>query len=256
VSAQLRRAITGSELELHYQPVWTLAPERGITGVEALLRWRHPDRGLLRPESFIALAEHSAVGDDLVEWVLREACQDALTWRNDGLAPRLSLNVSSHQLLTSDFGARFRRALGDYDLDPGRFTIELAESAWSVDAADTRAALADLRAAGAALAIDDFGAGFSSLSRLRQLDVDVIKLDRSLLNGVPGDGTAAAILRAIVDLAQVCDAVVVAEGVESEAQATWLADNRVKFAQGFLFGHPQAARELTPMLTQSLLKDV
>ncbi len=256
VSAQLRRAISGSELELHYQPVWQIAGERGITAVEALLRWRHPDRGLLKPESFIALAEHSAVGDDLVDWVVRQACRDATAWLQARLRPRLSLNVSPHQLLASDFGARMQSALREYGLDPTMFIVELTESAWTVDAADTRAALADLRAAGTALAIDDFGAGFSSLSRLRQLDVDVIKLDRVLLHGVPGDGEATALLRAIVEIAGVCDAALVAEGVEHEAQIEWLAANRVQQAQGFLFGHPQAASELTPLLARSLLATV
>ncbi len=256
VSAQLRRAISGSELELHYQPIWRIDGQRGITAVEALLRWRHPDRGLLKPDSFIALAEHSAVGDDLVDWVLREACRDATAWLQAGLRPRLSLNVSPHQLLTSDFGPRMQSALAEHSLDPSLFIVELTESAWTVDAADARAAMADLRAAGTALAIDDFGAGFSSLSRLRQLGVDVIKLDRMLLRGVPDDGEATMVLRAIVEMARVCDAALVAEGVEREDQTEWLIANGVQQAQGFLFGQPQAAAELTPVLVRSLLTTV
>jgi EAL domain-containing protein (putative c-di-GMP-specific phosphodiesterase class I) len=253
VSAQLRRAIAQSELELHYQPVWRIGAERGIAGVEALLRWRHPDRGLLKPDSFIALAEHSAVGDDLVDWVLHEACRDVSRWRDFGLQPRVGLNVSPHQLLASDFVARMQDVLRGYELEPSAFMIELTESAWTVDAADTLAALGDLRIAGAALAIDEFGAGFSSLSRLHTLDVDVVKLDRILLHGIPDDETAASVLRAVIDLARVGRVAIIAEGVESDEQITWLLANQIEHAQGYLFGHPLGADELMPLLTRCLL---
>jgi diguanylate cyclase (GGDEF)-like protein/PAS domain S-box-containing protein len=254
VSAQLRRAIAQSELELHYQPVWRLGPERAITGVEALLRWRHPDRGLLTPDSFIALAEHSAVGDDLVEWVLHEACRDVSRWSSQfGLRPRLGLNVSPHQLLASEFAARMQDVLRGHGVDPSAFLIELTESAWAVDAAETLAALADLRAAGAALAIDDFGAGFSSLSRLHKLDVDVVKLDRVLLRGIPHDAASASVLRAAIDLARVGQVAIVAEGVETDEHAAWLIANGIEHAQGFLFGQPLRADELTPLLQRWLL---
>ncbi len=254
VSAQLRRAIAQSELELHYQPVWRLGAERGITGVEALLRWRHPDRGLLKPDAFIALAEHSAVGDDLVEWVLHKACDDVRRWSHEfGLQPRVGLNVSPHQLLASEFAARMQDVLRGHEVDPDAFLIELTESAWAVDAGDTLAAVADLRAAGAALAIDDFGAGFSSLSRLHKLDVDVVKLDRVLLGGIPEDATSASVLRAVIDLARVGEVAIIAEGVETDEQTAWLIANGIEHAQGYLFGQPQRAEELTPELTRCLL---
>jgi diguanylate cyclase (GGDEF)-like protein/PAS domain S-box-containing protein len=253
VSAQLRRAIALSELELHYQPVWRLGAEPGVTAVEALLRWRHPDRGLLTPDSFIALAEHSAVGNDLVDWVLHEACRDAARWRDAGLHPRVCLNVSPHQLLTSDFAARMQEVLRGHELDPGSFVIELTESAWTVDATGTLAALADLRAAGAALAIDDFGAGFSSLSRLHTLGVDIVKLDPVLLRGIPADPRAGSVLRAIIDLARVGAVTIIAEGVERGEQTDWLLANQIEHAQGYLFGHPLRAAELTPLLVSSLL---
>jgi EAL domain-containing protein (putative c-di-GMP-specific phosphodiesterase class I) len=132
--------------------------------------------------------------------------------------------------------------------------IEVTESAWTVDAADTLGELAGLRAAGAALAIDDFGAGFSALSRLPGLDVDVIKLDRVLLAGIPDDATAAAMLRGIIDLARACDATLVAEGVEREEQTEWLLANQIELAQGFLFGEPQPAAEIAPLLSRCLLR--
>jgi diguanylate cyclase (GGDEF)-like protein/PAS domain S-box-containing protein len=253
VSAQLRRAIAQSELELHYQPVWRLGERRAITSVEALLRWRHPDRGLLKPASFITLAEHSAAGEDLVDWILSCACADAKRWSERGLHPQLSINVSAHQLLASGFPARLRQTLGRETVPASQFMIELTESAWTVGAADTSWALADLRETGVALAIDDFGAGFSSLSRLSELHVDVVKLDRALLGGIPDDQTAVAVLGAIVDLARACDAELIAEGVETEEQITWLADNRIDRVQGFLFGHPLQAHEITPLLSRRLI---
>ena len=253
VSAQLRRAIELSELELHYQPVWRLGAEPGVTAVEALLRWRHPDRGLLTPDAFIALAEHSAVGADLVDWVLQQVCRDTGRWRDSGLHPRVCLNVSQHQLLASDFAARMQETLRGHELDPRSFVIELTESAWTVDATETLAALADLRAAGASLAIDDFGAGFSSLSRLHTLGVDVVKLDPVLLEGIPGDPRACSILRAIIDLARVGDVAIIAEGVERGEQTEWLLANQIEHAQGYLYGHPLPAAELTPLLSRSLI---
>ena len=253
-SAQLRRAIAESELKLCYQPLWHVRTERGLSGVEALLRWRHPDRGLLPPEAFVSLADQSAVGDDLVDWMLRELCGQARIWRQGGLRPRLGVNISPHQLLARGFAARFTEQVRAHGLQFEDFMIELMESAWTVDAAETLQVIAELRAVGAWLAIDDFGAGYSSLSRLRELDFDVIKIDRGLMVGVPADRTAVAVLRAIVDLAQACGSSIVAEGVETEAQLNYLAANGIDQAQGFLFGHPMDAGELTPILTERLLE--
>jgi EAL domain-containing protein (putative c-di-GMP-specific phosphodiesterase class I) len=194
------------------------------------------------------------VGDDLVEWVLHEACRDVSRWSSQfGLRPRLGLNVSPHQLLASEFAARMQDVLRGHGVDPSAFLIELTESAWAVDAAETLAALADLRAAGAALAIDDFGAGFSSLSRLHKLDVDVVKLDRVLLRGIPHDAASASVLRAAIDLARVGQVTIVAEGVETDEHAAWLIANGIEHAQGFLFGQPLRADELTPLLQRWLL---
>ncbi len=233
ISQQLSRAIARSELELHYQPVWSVSGVRGIVGIEALLRWRHPDRGLLKPDSFMTLAEHSAVGDQLVAWIVQRACRESKRWQDGNLRPCLSLNVSSHQLVASSFATRLLEAIAEQGLDPGSFMVEMTESAWTVDATDTLAELAGLRGAGVALAIDDFGAGFSSLSRLHELELDAVKLDRRLLAGIPADMTAVAILRAIVDLARACEATIIAEGVESEEQISFLTATGIDHAQGF-----------------------
>jgi diguanylate cyclase (GGDEF)-like protein/PAS domain S-box-containing protein len=250
LSTQLRRAITHSELELQYQPVWSLGDRRAIVGVEALLRWQHPDHGQLRPDAFINTAEQSIAGDELVRWVLREACRQGREWRDCGLTPRIGVNVSHQQLLAPGYVPLFLDHVRAAGLDPGSFMIELTESAWTIDAADTLAVLRTLRGHGTAVALDDFGAGYTSLSRLRQLACDVIKVDRSLLAGVPADPTATTVATAALQLAGACEAQVIAEGVENEDQASLLRSLGVSHAQGFLFGHPLAGERLTPLLAR------
>jgi diguanylate cyclase (GGDEF)-like protein/PAS domain S-box-containing protein len=254
MSSQLRRAMARSELQLHYQPIWQLGGSEGICGVEALIRWRHPDRGLLAPEAFIGVAEQSAAGDDLMDWTLREACRQAYEWQHAGLRPRLSLNVSPQQLRAPGFATRVAEQIRAQDLQGSQFMVELTESAWTVDAAETLAVIADLRVGGVVLAIDDFGAGYSSLSRLRELNFDVIKLDRRLLIDVPGDPTAIAVLRAILDLVQACGASIIAQGIETEQQLDYLVSNGISQAQGFLLGQPLPADELTPVLSERLIE--
>jgi diguanylate cyclase (GGDEF)-like protein/PAS domain S-box-containing protein len=250
VSAQLRRAMAERELELHYQPVWTVDGAWGIVGVEALLRWQHPEHGLLRPDAFINTAEQSLAGDELSTWILREVCCQAHAWEKQGISPPIGVNVSHHQILAPGYAGRFAELISELSLPADRFIFELTESAWTLDAAAVERVVADLRALGAAMALDDFGAGYSSLSRLRQLDFDVIKVDGSLLVGVPADPAATELLRAAVGLAGACRAPVVAEGVESEQQVELLRSWGVTHMQGFLFGHPVAADRLATVVTR------
>ncbi|HZE04699.1 MAG TPA: EAL domain-containing protein [Solirubrobacteraceae bacterium] len=252
VSAQLRAAMTHGELELHYQPVWRLGEGGGMLGVEALLRWHHPERGLLGPDAFMNLADQTSAGDDLTDWVIGEACRQARAWRNEGLEPLLGLNVSPHQLLAPGFVGRWHRHLDRAGLSAAGFVIELTESAWTVDSADALAVIGDLRAAGATLALDDFGAGYSSLSRLLELGFDVIKVDGRLLRDVPGDPTAVRLLEAVFDLIAACRADVIAEGVETDAQVDFLTGHGITYAQGFGLGRPVPAVQATAALRQSL----
>jgi diguanylate cyclase (GGDEF)-like protein/PAS domain S-box-containing protein len=247
VSAQLRHAMTAAELELHYLPIWHVGSESGVHAVEALLRWRHPDRGLLRPGSFMDLADQSAVADDVIDWVLAEACRHAAGWREAGLAPGVSLNMSHNQLLAENFAERFVAVVADHGLEPDHFLIELTESAWTVDPEETLAVVASLRRSGTRFAIDDFGAGYSSLSRLRERSFDVIKIDRALVADVPGERTTNAVLGAIVELARACDAELIAEGVEREDQLAFLRDNGISLMQGYLFGQPLPVDQVTQL---------
>ncbi|MFZ0043063.1 MAG: EAL domain-containing protein [Solirubrobacteraceae bacterium] len=255
LSAQLRRAMAAGELELHYQPLWSLGARREIVGAEALMRWRHPDHGMLRPDAFINLAEQSLAGDELVTWLLAQAGQQAREWRDLGVGLPLNINVAHQELVSPGFVARFAEQVAARGLAPDDFMIELTESAWSVDAAETLAAVSALRAFGTKFALADFGAGYSSLPRLRRLDFDMIKIDRSLMVGVPGDPGAMAILEGIFRVAYACDARVVVEGVETQEQVAFLAEHQVGYAQGFLFGHPLPAHRLTPLLVRYLRRE-
>ena len=253
MTAQLRTAIEAGEMEIHYQPVWQLSPTRDISGLEALLRWRHPDRGLLTPDAFMNLADQTTVGDDLMAWVLDECCRQAREWQAEDMAPIIGVNISPHQLLAPDFAVGLTRRVADSELVPGNFAIELTESAWTVDSAETLEVIEDLRTAGFPMALDDFGAGYSSLSRLIDLGFDVIKIDGGMLVDVPGDPTAVKLLEAVFDLASACGTDVVAEGVETEAQLEFLVAHGISHAQGFQLGLPVRADEITPLLRRHLV---
>jgi diguanylate cyclase (GGDEF)-like protein len=251
LAARLRRAIERGELELHHQPVLRLA-DGGVMGVESLVRWRDPERGLVPPGDFIPVAERTGVIDPLGDWVLREVCRQAQAWKEAGLKPNVGFNVSPRQLRRAGVARRFAEIVAAHDIEPGRFVLEITESAWSLEASRLLPVLSELRAAGFALAIDDFGAGYSSLWRLRELPVQIIKVDRAFLAGVPEDRQATAVYSAILRLADACDCDVVAEGVELAEHADFLAANGCRLAQGFHFGRPVPAPEMTAVLEASI----
>jgi EAL domain-containing protein (putative c-di-GMP-specific phosphodiesterase class I) len=193
------------------------------------------------------------VGDDLMAWVLDECCRQAREWQGEDLGPIIGVNISPHQLLARDFAVGLVRRVAESELVPGNLAIELTESAWSVDSAETLEVIEDLRAAGFPMALDDFGAGYSSLSRLLDLGFDVIKVDGGMLVDVPGDSTAVKLLEAVFDLASACGTDIVAEGVETEAQLDFLLAHGITHAQGFQLGPPMRAAEITPLLRRHLV---
>jgi diguanylate cyclase (GGDEF)-like protein/PAS domain S-box-containing protein len=253
IAAQLRAAIEGGEMEIHYQPIWQLTPTRHISGLEALLRWRHPERGLLTPDVFMNIADQTTVGDDLMAWVLGECCRHARAWQAEDLVPIIGINISSHQLLAPDFAPGLARRLAESGLSPGNLAIELTESAWTVDSAETLEVIEDLRAAGFPAALDDFGAGYSSLSRLLDLGFDVVKVDGRMLVDVPGDSTAVKLLEAVFQLASACGTDIVAEGVETQAQLDFLIAHGISHAQGLHLGPPVPTVQTTPLLRRHLV---
>jgi diguanylate cyclase (GGDEF)-like protein len=251
LAARLRRAIERGELELHYQPVCRAA-DGAIMGVESLVRWRDPERGLIPPGDFIPVAERTGVVDALGDWVLEETCRQTVEWKTAGLLPNTGVNVSPRQLRRAGFPGRVEAMVAEYDIDRSRFVLELTESAWSLEASRVMPVLHDLRARGFALAIDDFGAGYSSLWRLRELPVQIIKVDRAFLTGVPDDREACAIYSAIMQLADTVHCDVVAEGVETADHLSFLNSLGCRIVQGFHLGRPMPAAEATAVLAEGL----
>ncbi|MRV73631.1 EAL domain-containing protein [Duganella sp. FT92W] len=233
LESDLRRALEQQQLEVFYQPQATLEDGR-VIGMEALVRWRHPVRGMVSPAEFIPLAEETGLIIPLGDWVLRTACAQLKTWMMQGLPQlRVAVNLSVRQLLQKDFTASVETVLADTGLPPHLLELEITESTLMENAQDTLTALHRLRALGVRLSIDDFGTGYSSLSYLKRFPVDIIKIDRSFVRDVPQDSDDAAIVTAIIALAHSLRLEVVAEGVETEAQLHFLKARRCDLLQGY-----------------------
>ena len=254
LAAALRRAIDADELEMHYQPIFRLTSREPL-GVEALVRWRRPDGVLVPPGDFVPSAERTGIIDSLGEWILRRVCRDVAAWGVEGLFPNVGINVSPRQLRRAGFAERVTEIVAASGIRPDRIILEVTESAWSVEASRSAPSLKRLRDAGFALAIDDFGAGYSSLSRLRQLPVQVIKVDREFLRGVPEDPRANAVVAAMLQLADAYGLDVVAEGIETEAQLDFLVARGCLLGQGFLLGYPLPAPDAAKVLAAGLAAD-
>ncbi|HEY3831232.1 MAG TPA: EAL domain-containing protein [Acidimicrobiia bacterium] len=253
LETDLRHAVQRGELRLFYQPVIDVTTE-AIVGVEALLRWQHPKRGLLSPAEFIPIAEASGLIVGIGEWVLEEVCRQAREWEPLLDAPiELALNISARQLAQSNFVAKVARILSESAVDPERMQIglEITESILMRDPETAAHTLRELHALGLKLAIDDFGTGYSSLAYLKQFPVDTVKVDQSFVAGLGNDPVDRAIVHAIIELAHALDITTVAEGVETPAQHRHLRALGADFAQGFLFARPQPAARLTAALQQS-----
>jgi diguanylate cyclase (GGDEF)-like protein len=237
VAARLRHAVADGELELHYQPIWSLAEDQ-VQGVEALVRWRDPERGLVPPDAFIRVAEETGVIHALGSWVMHTACRQAADWMAEGLHPQVGVNLSPCQLSRSGLVEDLTDAVQSVGLPAERIILEITESAWSIDDRTIGPILQSLRDAGFRLAMDDFGAGHSSLGRLLDLPVAVLKIDRALLRGVPERPEAVAVLTAAVALAEAVGCDVVAEGIETAEQMQFLIDHDCFMGQGFHLARP------------------
>lgn len=246
--AALKRAIENNELELHYQPK-AMLDSGEIAGVEALVRWRHPTEGLIPPDRFIPYAEESGLIEDIGEWVLREACQQARRWRDAGLpALRVAVNLSARQLRQDDLGERVANALADAGIDAGQLEIELTESMVMQNLEAASHQLQRLKALGVTLAMDDFGTGYSSLGYLRRFPFDTLKIDRSFVQDITTEPEDALIAVAVIAMARSLGLTVVAEGVESEAQMHYLHSHGCDQIQGYYYSRPLPAEEATGFL--------
>jgi EAL domain-containing protein (putative c-di-GMP-specific phosphodiesterase class I) len=238
----LRLALSRNELELYYQPKFSLLSDE-LAGVEALVRWRHPERGLVPPGEFIDIAEETGLILQLGEWVLRAAARQAAAW--DGL--QMSVNISPVQFRQADLVQVVRSALQESGLAPHRLELEVTESVLIQQPDAAAKLLGELKALGVRVAMDDFGTGYSSLSYLQRFHFDKIKVDRSFISAIGTEPTAEAIIRAVINLASSLGMLTCAEGVETDEQLATLRHEGCSEVQGYLFGKPMPAAEFEIM---------
>ena len=240
----LRRALAEGQLSLVYQPK-IHAPSGEITGAEALMRWNHPDRGLVGPAVFIPIAERFGLIGAIGNWLIDEACRQAGAWRDEGLRMRVAINLSAHQLRHADLADRIDTALRRHRINPQLLTCEITESVAMEDASNAIRMVERLGAMGINISIDDFGTGYSSLAYLRKLRAGELKIDRSFVLDLETSADARAVVDAVVKLAQALGLKVVAEGVETEAQHQILRSFGCHELQGYLFARPMTAIALS-----------
>jgi diguanylate cyclase (GGDEF)-like protein len=242
-SLRLRRALEQGELELHYQPVVEIADGHTLGGLEALLRWRDPDRGLLTPDQFLPHVQHSPVLELIGEWVFSTLCQQLSRWGDRRFEPRLSFNVPARQLEQAGFAQHAIATARRYGADPSRLALEVIESS-PVELEAVLPSLRALREAGFVLSLDDFGTGYSSLARLRAMPFTLLKTDRHFMTGIPGDFRAEETLRTIILLGHRLDLRVIVEGVETAEQEQALLRLGARIAQGYYLGRPGPPDEI------------
>jgi diguanylate cyclase (GGDEF)-like protein/PAS domain S-box-containing protein len=253
LTSKLRRALQRDDFVVHYQPL--VEPATGdLVALEALVRWHDAERGIVGPDEFIPLAEDAGLIEAIGGWVLHAVCAQLRRWREEGLDPHVHVNVSPRQLRRPDFPTTVRESLAAEGVPPSSLTLEITESAAMLDAERANPVVRALHDLGVRLAIDDFGSGHSSLSRLRDVPVEVLKIDQSFLRGVPDDPQAAAMTRAIIELGAALGMLTVAEGVTSEAQRRFLVEQGCSLAQGFHFARPLVAADATARLRELLAR--
>ena len=250
IESGLRQALGNGQLLLHYQPKFEISTGK-IIGAEALVRWKHPERGLVPPAEFIPLAEATGLVVQVGEWVLEAACAQAQAWKEKGLPPvRLAVNVSAREF-TSALPGRVMDTLRRYGLEPSWLELEITESTLMHNIERVIGIMDRLTAAGITLSLDDFGTGYSSLSYLKRFPIDTLKIDRSFTTGIPVDTNDCAIASTIISIAQQLNHKVIAEGVETPEQLAFLKDSGCDEVQGYLFSRPLPAQEFEDALVQN-----
>jgi diguanylate cyclase (GGDEF)-like protein len=245
LESDLRNALNEGAFEVHYQPLLDLA-SNAVTGCEALLRWRHPDRGMISPAEFIPIAEETGLINELGEWVLRRACSDAAGWPHE---IKLAVNVSPVQFKSKTLALKVAAALADSGLSPERLELEITEAVLIQDNEEALSILNQLRQLGVSIALDDFGTGYSSLSYLRRFPFDKIKIDRSFVNDITEVGGSSPIVKAVVSIASARNMTTTAEGVETEGQREILRELGCSQMQGYLFSPAVPSSKLEQLLS-------
>ncbi|QTN48480.1 EAL domain-containing protein [Ectopseudomonas mendocina] len=245
LESDLRHAQEQGQFVLHYQPQFS-GDGRRLTGVEALLRWNHPTRGLVPPDEFIPVLEELGLVVQVGEWVLEEACRQLKAWHEEKIRiPKVSVNLSARQFGEGDLTARIATILERTGVAPACLEVELTESILMRDVSSAMQTLNELKRLGLCIAVDDFGTGYSSLNYLKQFPIDVLKIDRSFVDGLPDGEQDAQIARAIIAMAHSLNMMVIAEGVESHAQLEFLREHGCDEVQGYLLGRPMQARQFS-----------
>jgi EAL domain-containing protein (putative c-di-GMP-specific phosphodiesterase class I) len=250
METELRRAIERSEFQVFYQPVVALNDGK-VTGFEALIRWNHPDRGLVPPAEFIRMSEETGMIIEIDRFVLREACRQLQDWRAriPGAGEiSISVNLSVKQFGRPDLADHVRGAIREFGLDPAALRLEITETVLLDSSPAATEQLEQLHKEGFALYLDDFGTGYSSLSYLHRFPVHTLKIDRSFVGGMKPDGGGREIIRTIVALAQILDLHVIAEGVETAMQRDALRELRCEYAQGYMFSRPVDSKKAESLL--------
>jgi len=238
LEADLRHAVERRELEVFYQPKFDVAGSR-LTSFEALVRWHHPKKGLLMPDKFISLAEQTGLIISLGEWVLREACAQMKRWIDEGVADvKMAVNISARQFQLPDLAERVAAILAETGLPGSALEIEITESAIMTDVQQTVALLQELKQMGLSISVDDFGTGYSSLNYLRRFPIDTLKIDRTFVSDIGNTPAGAAIVSAIIRLAQGLQLESIAEGVETQEQLSFLQAEQCGGIQGYFFSPP------------------
>jgi diguanylate cyclase (GGDEF)-like protein/PAS domain S-box-containing protein len=256
LEGSLRRALEREEFLLHYQPKVNLDTGE-ITGVEALIRWQQPDRGLVPPSQFVPIAEDCGLILQIDRWVMREACRQARAWQDVGLPPLpIAVNVSAVEFRDKCFVEGVRAILSESGLEARYLELELTEGVLMEDAESTASVLQELKMMGVHLAVDDFGTGYSSLSYLRQFPIDVLKIDQSFVHQISADPDDSTIVSAIINMGKSLKHLVVAEGIETQEQRTYLQTQRCAEGQGYLFSRPLTAAQFAHLLQMGMAETV
>ena len=252
LEGSLRRALKRDEFLLHYQPKVNLDTGE-ITGVEALVRWQQPERGLVPPSQFVPIAEDCGLILQIGRWVLREACRQARAWQDAGLPPLpISVNVSAVEFRDKGFVQGVRTILAETGLEARYLELELTERVLMDDAESTASVLQELKMMGVHLSVDDFGTGYSSLSYLRQFPIDVLKIDKSFIHQITADPDDSTIVSAIVNMGKSLKHLVVAEGIETQLQRAYLQTQQCAEGQGYLFSRPLGAAQFAQLLQSGI----